>query len=75
MGHGQDLHVEGRAPAVLVPGLGCLCGRKLEPLTSTGVNTSFRTLHLLRGCFETSPSGTTGSSDKAEGCDFSLKTR
>lgn len=66
----------GQSPrTVLVPGLGCLCGRKLELLTSTGVNVSFRTLHLLHGCSGTSPSSTAGSSDKAEGCDFSLKTK
>lgn len=68
VGHGQDLQVEGRAPAVLIPGtwLPVLAG-SLSSYPPTSVKMSFRTVHLLCGCFETSPSVITVSSDKAVG--------
>lgn len=68
MGHGQDLQVEGRAPAVLVPGTWLpMWAGSLSSCPPRDVKMPFRTVHLLRGCFETSPSDITVSSDKAVG--------
>lgn len=68
MGHNEDLQVEGRAPAVLVPRTGLpVWAGSLSCCPPTGVKMPFRTVHLLHGHFETSPSGITVSSYKALG--------
>lgn len=68
MGHGQDLQVEGTAPAVLVPGTGLpVWAGSLSSCPPRDVKMPFRTVHLLPGCFETSPSDIMVSSDKAVG--------
>lgn len=67
-GHSQDLQVEGRALAVLILGTRLpVWAGSLSSCSPTGVKVPFRTVHLLHGCFETSPSSITASSDQVVG--------